>query len=125
MISVEQLQRETIALWGKHKKDSEDNEVSLGKEYNPVTLDKLFRIIELQHLANMNKASQSLPVMYITVVGALPPNIVTLLKAHEFQVFEERYIKNNRPHFRTYISWDYDWSNLKDKLNIHSYIIEK
>ena len=82
-------------------------------------------IIELQHLANMNKASQSLPVMYITVVGTLPPNIVTLLKAHEFQVFEERYIKNNSPHFRTYISWDYDWSNLEDKLNIHSYIIEK
>ena len=125
MISVEQLQRETIALWGKHKKDSEDNEVSLGKEYNPITLDKLFRVIELQHLANMNKASQSLPVMYITVVGTLSPNIVTLLKAHEFQVFEERYVKNNRHHFRTYISWDYDWSNLEDKLNIHSYIIEK
>ena len=125
MISVEQLQRETIALWGKRKKDSEDNEVSLGKEYNPITLDKLFRVIELQHLTNMNKASQSLPVMYITVVGTLSPNIVTLLKAHEFQVFEERYIKNNSPHFRTYISWDYDWSNLEDKLNIHSYIIEK
>ena len=125
MTSVEQMQRETIALWGKHKKDSEDNEVSLGKEYNPITLDKLFRVIELQHLANMNKASQSLPVMYITVVGTLSPNIVTLLKAHEFQVFEERYIKNSRPHFRTYISWDYDWSNLEDKLNIHSYIIEK
>ena len=125
MISVEQLQRETIALWGKHKKDSEDNKVSLGKEYNPITLNKLFRVIELQHLANMNKASQSLPVMYITVVGTLSPNIVTLLKAHEFQVFEERYIQNNRPHFRTYISWDYDWSNLEDKLNIHSYIIEK
>ena len=117
MISVEQMQRETIALWGKHKKDSEDNEVSLGKEdnevslgkeYNPITLDKLFRAIELQYLANMNRASQSLPVTYITVVGTLPPNIITLLRAQEFRVFEERYIKNNRPHFRTFIIWDYD-----------------
>ena len=108
MISVEQMQRETIALWGKHKKDSEDNEVSLGKEYNPITLDKLFRAIELQYLANMNRASQSLPVTYITVVGILPPNIITLLRAQEFRVFEERYIKNNRPHFRTFIIWDYD-----------------
>lgn len=108
MISVEQMQRETIALWGKHKKDSEDNEVSLGKEYNPITLDELFRAIELQYLANMNRASQSLPVTYITVVGILPPNIITLLRAQEFRVFEERYIKNNRPHFRTFIIWDYD-----------------
>ena len=125
MISVEQMQKETLELWGKHKKDNEDNKVSFGKEYNPITLNKLFRAIELQHLNNMNRASQSMPVMCIEVVGILPPNIITILKAREFQVFEERYIKNNRPHFRTYISWDYDWSNLEDMLNIHSYIIEK
>ena len=76
-------------------------------------------------MSDVKLKDKPMPVMYTTVVGTLPPNIGTLLKAHEFQVFEERYIKNNRPHFRTYISWDYDWSNLEDMLNIHSYIIEK
>lgn len=125
MLTVEQMQKETIKLWGRHKKDKEDNKVSLGKEYNPVTLDRLFRVIELQHLTNMDRARQFIPVMFVQVVGILPPNIITLLKAHEYKVLEQRYIKNNRPHYFTIISWDYDWSNLEDILNIHSYIEEK
>ena len=125
MLTVEQMQKETIKLWGRHKKDNEDNKVSLGKEYNPITLDRLFRVIELQHLTNMDRARQFIPVMFVQVVGILPPNIITLLKAHEYKVLERRYIKNNRPHYHTIISWDYDWSNLEDTLNIHSYIEEK